>query len=196
MNLNVPYRRQQTETSCFPACIRMILRYYGDDIDEKQLNKEGHNSHHEKNYDMRRDIIFAKILQKKRYHVTTYWNGVIEGWELPQHRHESYKKEYEDAIQKKIIIHKRNATLTTIQNYINKGVPVIAEKIHHALHYGKRKTWNHIVIITGYTKKYFFLHDPDKWEGEKHKKITKKEFTKNWEKLSPKSGKMLYIIEK
>ena len=145
---------------------------------------------------MRRDIIFAKELKKKGYHVTTYWNGVIEGWELPQHRHESYKKEYKNAIKNNIITHKRNATITTIEKYIDKKIPVIAEKIHHALHYGKKKTWNHIIIITGYTKKYFFIHDPDKWEGEKYKRITKKEFLNLWEKLSPKSGKMLYIIEK
>src|SRR3989338_836172 len=126
MKLSVPYRKQQTETSCFPACIRMILRYYGDDIDEKQLNKEGHNPHHERNYDMRRDIIFAKELKKKGYHVTTYWNGVIEGWELPQHRHESYKKEYKNAIKNNIITHKRNATITTIEKYIDKKIPVIA----------------------------------------------------------------------
>lgn len=196
MKLQVPYRKQQREISCFPACIRMVLKYYGEKIDEKWLHSKGLPEKEERDLDYKRDTIYAKILHKKNYKITSYWNGNIENLNLSKKRYKAYKKEYETAVKKGILSHKRNASVKTIKNYLNKKIPLIAEVLHRALHYGKYHVWDHKVIITGYDKKYFYINDPDKWEGEKNKKIPIKEFLERWEYITPKSGRMLFIIEK
>ncbi|MBI4163032.1 MAG: C39 family peptidase [Candidatus Aenigmarchaeota archaeon] len=39
--LDVPFKFQKSENSCFPTCISMVLKYYGKNIRPELLYKEG-----------------------------------------------------------------------------------------------------------------------------------------------------------
>ncbi len=39
MNLNLPHYSQNKDYTCGPACLRMILSYYGKDYSEKELER-------------------------------------------------------------------------------------------------------------------------------------------------------------
>ena len=90
---------------------------------------------------------------------------------------------------------RKNAETTTIKNFIDRGVPVIAE-VKSNIFYKTKFKGTHAIVIFGYDDKSFYYHDPEKKRGGKDRKITTKKFYKAWKKIYPKVGRSLMIIEK
>ncbi len=38
-SINAPHRRQERDNSCLPACVRMVLAFYGVDKSEDELRR-------------------------------------------------------------------------------------------------------------------------------------------------------------
>lgn len=188
--LEVPFKKQVLANSCFPAAIKMILRFYNDDIDERKLYKKSTLPGHKGTWDFK----IGPIIIRKGYRFTSYWNGPVESCCLEPEIIKAYKAAYKKAI-KIGMGHKKNASVYLIKNLIGRGIPVIAE-VHAGKFYNEKMEWTHVMVIFGYDRKNFYFHDPDKKYGGANKKISFSKFKKCWEKISPDSGKSMSIIEK
>src|SRR3989344_5602847 len=106
IRLSVPYRKQQFENSCLPACIRMVLRYYGDDINERKLFHQGRIKPWKGTW----DVTTAQSVLKKGYAVTVGWTGDLTSWNIPLNISKRYWKEYKKAIRKGMR-HEKDSTI-------------------------------------------------------------------------------------
>jgi len=188
--IKVPFKKQVIDFSCFPAAVNAVLRFYGDEIDERSLYRKSIIKGHGKGSF---DVKISQVLIKKGYDVTTFWNGFMEGSGLGKGAIRIYKKEYKKAL-KKGMVHKRNATISLIKKFIDKGIPVLTE-VSAGKFYGTKAWWTHMIIVVGYDSKNFYVHDPDKYVGKKFKKITISKFRKCWEQISPLGvGRSMFVI--
>ncbi|MBI4139834.1 C39 family peptidase [Candidatus Woesearchaeota archaeon] len=189
--LNVPFRKQLTESSCFPACIRMVLRYYGVVVDEKWLWKCGMILPHTGTW----DVTLAPVLKKLGYKTITYWSGSIDGWSntVPLETREKYKDLYSKSVGSGVLVHRRNASISLMKKYILSGVPVLAE-VNADIFYGEKCGWTHMIVIVGFSKNFFFFHDPDKHFGGDFLRVGFSRFRKSWENLSSLAGRSMFVI--
>src|SRR3989338_7634852 len=188
--LNVPFRKQVLANSCFPACVRMVLRYYGDDIDEKILSKRSSLPGHKGCWDVK----IGPILIKKGYNVTTFWDGSIEEWVPKSKLIRAHEKQYRKAIEQGLK-HKNGATVSLIKKFIDNGTPVLTE-ISSDRFYRENLGYTHMIVIFGYDKSGLYFHDPDKKHGDKSRKISFVRFRNCWEKISKDSGRSMFVIYK
>ncbi len=192
MILPVPYRKQVTESSCFPACIRMVLRFYGDDVDERWLWMRGILlPEHTGTW----DVTLAPVLKSSGYDSVSYWSGSINGWSttVPLKTREKYKELYRRGIRDGSLTHRRNASLQLIKKYLSRGIPVLAE-VNADVFYGRKCGWTHMVVIVGCSKNFFYVHDPDKHMGGKFLRVSVSRFRASWEKLSSLVSKSMFVI--
>lgn len=189
--LNVPFRRQLTESSCFPACIRMVLRYYGGDVDERWLWRRGMIPPHTGTW----DVTLSPVLKSLGYESVSFWNGSFDGWisTVPKETIDAYKRKYSRAVRAGLLNHRRNASLSLIMSYISRGVPVIAE-VNADVFYGKKCGWTHMIVILGFSKNFLFFHDPDRDMGGKFLRVSFSRFRKSWENLSSLAGRSMFVI--
>lgn len=173
--LPVPYHRQKRETSCFPASIRMVLNYFGDDIDELWLWKRGRI----KGYLGTWDTKMAPYIIKKGYHVDSYWQGSMDDSGLPSKVKREYTKSLKIA-KKAGWRYRAKANSALIKKFLLKGIPVLAE-VEASILYNKRKyKFTHIITLIGLTKTGFLYWDS--WRSSKKpKSITFKDFAKCWQ---------------
>ncbi len=188
--LDVPFRKQVLANSCFPACVRMVLKFYGDDIDEKKLCKNSSLSGHKGCWDVK----IGPIIIGKGYRVTTFWNGSIEEWNSKSDIIRAHEKQYKKAIRRGLK-HKKDATVSLIKKFIDNGTPVLTE-VSADRFYNEKLGYTHMVVIVGYDKSNFYFHDPRRLGGKKLKKISINKFRKCWEKISNDSGRSMFVIEK
>ena len=186
--LNVPFNKQVLSFSCFPASVRMVLKYFGDNINEKTLAINSRLPDHKGCWDVK----IAPFLIKKGYNVISYWNGLLSGWNASKKLAKAYNAEYKKA-SKIGFRHKKNARISTIKDYIKNGIPVLTE-VDASMFYKKKFDFTHMIVVVGYDKVNFFVHDPDKDWGKTFKKISISKFRKAWEKLSPKSGRSMFVV--
>src|SRR3989338_6856226 len=92
--LDVPFRFQKSENSCFPTCISMVLKYYGMNIKPEILYKRGKLPSSPYNW----DAALAPFIMKKNFNFITYWNGDIEKWKVKNKTKNEYKKAYNKAL--------------------------------------------------------------------------------------------------
>lgn len=185
--LRVPLKRQKFNDSCFPASVDMVLRFYGDVVNEEKLASSTKLSEQ----DGSSDVKIGQVLLRKGYNVTTFWNGSIYQWNKEKNIARLYKKEYKKSLRlglKK----KKNATLSLMKFFIDKNIPVLAE-VHASKFYGRKLDYTHMVVVTGYDKRYFYLNDPDKKLGGK-KKMTLKRFGKSWKNLYSGFGRSMFVV--
>ena len=170
----------------------MVLRYYGDDINERKLFHQGRIKPWKGTW----DVTTAQSVLKKGYAVTVGWTGDLTSWNIPLNISKRYWKEYKKAIRKGMR-HEKDSTISKIKKYLNKKVPVMAE-VHAGRLYKKKYDWTHMIVITGYDehKKIFYYHDPDKKMGGKKRTIAFITFKKIWEQLYPGVGRSIMIVEK
>jgi len=188
--LPVPYHKQVLANSCFPACVRMVLEYYGDRIDEKALYHKALLPGHKGSW----DVNIAQILIKKGYSVMTLWKGPTKEWKLPDVTLKHYMIESRKAT-KLGMKHKSNPTFGLIRKLIRQGIPVLAEVSVEKL-YGKKINCTHMIVLAGYGRNNFYVHDPDKEFGAKFRRIAATRFKKGWEKITPSGyGRSVFVIK-
>lgn len=186
--LDVPYRKQVLANSCFPCCVRMVLAYYGDDVDERLLYKKAKLPGHKGAWDVK----IGPFLIKKGYNVTTYWDGEIGDWGNAKLLKHAHLKAYKYAIKSCGLKHKKGASLELIKKLISKGIPVLTEVSQNKF-YNEKLAGTHMVVVIGFDKTGFYLHDPS--EGEKIK-IHYRKFRDCWEKIQGNAGRSMVVIEK
>ncbi|MBI4020418.1 MAG: C39 family peptidase, partial [Candidatus Aenigmarchaeota archaeon] len=188
--LDVPFRKQKLANSCFPACVKMVLGYYGDDIDEKELYENSVLPGHPGAWDVR----VSQFLINKGYKVTSYWNGKQESWwGVKQETANAYRREMGKALEMGFI-HRQNAGMPLIRKFIDTNIPVLAE-VDADVFYGEKLGCTHMVVVVGYDEDNFYVHDPDKKGGGKTRAVPIRRFRKAWERLSPMAGRSLFVIE-
>jgi len=168
----------------------MVLRYYGDDANEIRLYRAGKLPGHKGCW----DVAVAPMLIKKGYTITGYCNGSIKAWKLGTKTYQSFKKAKQYAISIGFN-HKRNATIRLIKKLVSKRVPVLAE-VDADRFYGGKFDWTHVILIVGFDKSHFIIHDPIPSPGAKGRKITISHFKQAWEQLFGLAGRSMIVIEK
>ena len=159
--LKVPYHKQQTEISCLPACIKMVLNYYGDDVEELDLLEKGKIGNHPGTWDAK----LAPHIIKKGYYFESWWKDVKDP-KLPKKILEEYRKSMAKA-KKLGFKYQGEGSIEKIKKLIDKGIPVIVE-VEAAKFYGKKSyEFTHVVVVNGYDGKGFFYLDP--WKTKKGK---------------------------
>lgn len=190
MKLRVPFKKQTLRYSCFSACVRMVLSYYEDDISEKELYKETLLSIIPKGI---WDARMALFLIKRGYKVATYINGPpLNEWRGRWAT--EYKKHYHKAL-KLGLQRKQNATISLIRRLLDNKTPVLTEvNLDRFYHINFNPEETHMILAVGYTKKYFYFHDPHPKAGGKYKKVSIKKFNDAWQKLSGPWGRSIFVI--
>ena len=188
--LAVPFHKQRFANSCLPACIKMVLAYYGDRARERTLYRMGKLPGHPGSWDVK----IAPYLIKTGYAVTSYWNAGMKAWRMKPVTVEAFNQAFTIA-RKAGFLHKRNATINLIKKLINKGTPVLAE-VDADIFYGERFGVTHMVVVIGYDAGHLIVHDPDPHFGETRRKVRLAHFKKSWEQLAGLAGRSMIIIEK
>ncbi len=149
--LNVPLLKQKKDT-CGPTALRMIFKYFGKEINEKEIIK------------------FIGGLRK--YGVRTIALADYAKYAGYQSKCFSFN---EKAAGGKAEIERPN--VKRIEEYLSKGVPVIL-LVRSFLLFNKKPSPNgHFIVITGYKNGIFFYNDPK--DGQRHK-ISKEELLFIW----------------
>ena len=197
--LDVPFRKQLLENSCFVSGVYMVLKYYGDKIDERKLYWRTIIN----DTDGAQDVKLAQFLIKRGYKVTIFCNAPIEQWGFSKNPRfiRSYAREYAKALRLGMK-HKKNATVSLIKKFIDKNTPVLVE-INADKFYGGKKGYSHILVILGYDARNLYFHDPHKDLGGKMRSVSIQKFRKAWEKIAllsgwdigPSAGRSVTVIE-
>ena len=116
--LDVPYHRQQLETSCFPAAVKMVLEFFGSDVDEHLLWRKGQILGHKGTWDAK----LAPYVIQKGFHFESYWSGSVERSKLPPGVKKAYLKATKGA-RKAGWRYAGKGTTTLIKRYLLKGIP-------------------------------------------------------------------------
>jgi len=177
---------QRTPDTCLAACVRMVLHYFGDSIDELAFYRKARFG----NYRGLCDVCIAVPLIKKGYKVTSFWNGKMEDWGVwTSDLAALYKDHEKKALKTRRYARKRNASLAIIKKCIKRGIPVIAEVLAGKF-YRTHEIGTHMITIMGFNKKGFHICDP--W-GMGHF-ISYEHFKKAWIPSS-KFGRSMIVIE-
>lgn len=185
--LEVPYFSQPTDSTCYPTSIKMIMKYYDEPFNSVKLYNKAKLPHG--GTSERANAILASM----GYKLHIYFNGPLDAWtfSLPN------KKWYADLIRKSIARakyhgakYKTNATLSTIRNYLRRGIPVIAEVL--ASHfYGTQENFTHTIVINGFDGKGFHILDP---YVKSKRKVSYKKFLDAWFSFNGVGRSMIVIL--
>lgn len=85
------------------------------------------------------------------------------------------------------VYEKSNATISLIEQFINRELPVIVNYIEPTDNQG------HYAVVTGYDAKGLFLHDP--WNG-KDFHLSRKTFQRRWRGETDKKERWLMVISR
>ena len=181
--------KQQRSYTCVAACVKMVLHYFGDKVDEVKFYKKCQLS---PDFEGLCDVCIAPALSKLGYRLISYWNGRLEDWgvwttDLANLYHAAEKR----AKKMKCYSRRRNASLKTIKNYIDKGIPVIAEVLAGKF-YGTHDIGTHTVVIRGYDKRGLNICDP--YAGTNF--LSYKRFLRAWIPSKRFGRSMMVIIPK
>lgn len=178
---------QRLSVTCLAACVRMVLHYYGDPIDEVKFYRDAQLS---KRYEGLCDACIAMPLIRRGFKVTTYWNGELEDWGVwTADLAKLYAEHERKALKTKKYAHRRNASIELIKRYVQKSIPVIAEVLAGRFYHSK-EIGTHMILVRGFNKQGFFICDP--W-GMEHV-ISYEHFKKAWIP-SKKFGRSMIVIE-
>ncbi len=149
--------RQERWYTCVAACVKMVLHYFGDRIDELRFYRKSRLS---PDFEGLCDVCIVPELARKGYTLVSYWNGRLEDWgvwtpELAR----LYRNAEKHARKLKAYVRRRNATLGIIKGFIDKGIPVIAEVLAGKF-YGTRDIGTHTIVVRGYNKRGLLVCDP------------------------------------
>lgn len=163
---------QTTADTCLATCVKMVLAYYGTTIGEQSFYKQARF----KDYHGLCDAAIAMPLIKKGFTVTSYWNGNLADWGVWTPELQAIYRAHELAAKKTGKYHrKKNATLKTIKNYLDKNIPVIAE-VFAGKFYHSHAVGTHMIVIIHYDNKGFYCCDP--WGAQHFVKYER--FMKAW----------------
>ena len=177
---------QRSPVTCLAACVRMVVHYFGDHVDELDLYREARLS---PEYPGLCDACIALPLIKRGYKVITYWDGKLEDWGVwTTDLAELYKAREKKALKTKKYVHRKNASFEIIKKYLLKGIPVTAEVLAGKF-YRTNEIGTHMIMIRGFSKDGFLICDP--W-GMQHY-ITYEHFKKAWIP-SNKFGRSMIVI--
>jgi uncharacterized protein YvpB len=149
--VNIP-RLKQLKNSCGTTALRIVLKYYGNNVSESEVIKSVGGL---KRYGVR-TVTLAEFARKLGFKVCCL----------------SFVKHLADN-KTKI----KKPTLTDIHKWVKRGVPVIVN-VRSALLYNTKPTkQGHFIVITKYQKGYLSYNDPS--DGKNHK-ITEESFQFAW----------------
>lgn len=178
---------QRSQYTCLASCVRMVLNYFGEKINELSFYRESQLS---PDYPGLCDVCIASPLIKRGFKVTSYWNGRIEDWGVWTADLASlYKDRESKAMKTKKYSRHRNASLDMIKKFIIQGIPVIAE-VFAGKFYGTNEIGTHMIMVRGFNRQGLLICDP--W-GMQHF-ISYPHFLKAWNP-SKNFGRSMIVIQ-
>ncbi len=188
--LNVPHVQQISEKMGFAACSQMILKFFGQDVNQRdtyQTAKSGDNGH-------ATDVGTSLAIKDFGYKIISWWTENKDspaGWlDFMQN---FYWPIYWRAVQMGVFEKKEEADLFLIKEMIDKGLPVIVEVDSQKMS-GKKSSFPYFIVIKGYSRKHFTYNDPSTHLGS-NRTIEFKEFETMWAE-TPFARKSMSVILK
>ncbi|MBR9690140.1 C39 family peptidase [Candidatus Woesearchaeota archaeon] len=142
MRIKVPIIKQKNSLSCGPACLSMVLKFYGKDVSE--------------------DEIIENIGGLKEFGTRTIW--LKEFAENLGFKTVCYSENKELSEGKAKL---RNVNIDDITGFLDKDIPVIVNFKAYFIYDDEKKEIGHFVVLTGYDNNTFHLNDPR--DGERRK---------------------------
>ena len=175
VKLELPRYKNFNNYSCFVTAVAMILKYYGERINQKEIFENAKVYDPE---DKKRCIgctvpSIMLALKGKGYKMTA-WHNKIDDKKLSKERKKYFeleKKQTKKAEKLGLLDDRENGKFSYIEKFLDKGIPVIAGVKSKDFYKGNPKwensiynkkwpdtTW-HVVVIVGYTKEKYIFND-------------------------------------
>ena|SRR3989338_6989467 len=189
--LPVPFVQQVNPKGGLAPFAEMILRHYGVESGQRDIfdkakwgdaDKEGIT-----------DAGIGLSLSDFGYKIVCWKNERPDAPQSWKDREQYYWPQYWRAVKVGALDVKKDADLFLIKEYIDKGVPVIAE-VDNGKFSGKQTTWTQFILLIGHSNTHFTYHNP--LENKGGKTITFEKFSQCWTETPFVNKSMRVIVKK
>jgi uncharacterized protein YvpB len=216
MKLDIPRYKNFNNYSCFVTTIAMVLKYYGDRVNQKEIFEKA------KVYDPKDkercigctvpSVMLA--LNGKGYRMIAWHdkdiNDIKKAGKETEKSYELWDKQIDSAERLGLLENHTHGKISYIEKFLNDGIPVIVGVKSKDFYKGNplwensiynRKwpeTTSHVVLITGYTHdKYIFNDSSTFFKGNdgKNRTILKKKLEKAW-RNAPEVKNAIFVLVK
>ncbi len=188
--LEVPHIQQISEKTSFAACAEMVLKFFGEDANQRDLYhiaKSGEDGHAS-------DVGTSLSIKDLGYKIVSWWTeskNTPPGWS--DFMQNFYWPIYWRAVQMGVLEKKEGSDLFLIKEMVDKNLPVIVEVDSQKIS-GKKSLVPYFIVIKGYSRKHFTYNDPSTPSGA-NRIIEFKEFEDFWAE-TPFARKSMAVIMK
>ena len=189
--LAVPFVQQVNPRGGLAAFAEMVLRHYGIEAGQRDIfdkakwgeaGKEGVT-----------DAGIGMALSDFGYKLVSWKNERPDAPQQWKDLEQYYWPQYWRAIKIGALEVKKDADLFLIKEFIDKGMPVIAE-VDNGKFSGKQTTWTQFILLIGHSNTHFTYHNPKDVKGGKT--ITFQKFAECWEQTLFVNKSMRVIVKK
>lgn len=185
MKLNVPFYKQTTALNCGPTALKMVLAYFGEDLDinllEKRIGiKKGKGIYTIQiataaaSLGFKTDFYSKCLLLNEENLKLDFYKKYAENIDL-----EESKKWIEDAKKAGVNLEEKTLTLEELLSKVSKAsVPIVLLDWNVVKGKEEKGYQGHFVPIVGYDKTNVYLHNHGLNETQKFMSVTKEIFEK------------------
>ncbi len=194
MLLKIPFYKN-VGSRCVQASMRSVIKYFlNKDLSLAKLDKlTGRKADRWTWHCQMNHVLYDMGLKVKTFGKTDlrpYLGGpeAIRKLHPPEEAEKMIEMMDFKAVKKAIMKVLKNRAFTNkilkfseLEDHLRKGhVPLMSIDINYFK--GKKTYHGHMVILTGFTKKYVYCHDPGPMNPMPNKKVLKKRFIKAWKR--------------
>lgn len=216
VKLDVPRYKNFNNFSCFVTTIAMILRFYGDKINQREVfeNAKVYDPNDKKRCIGSTVPSVMLALKDNGYKMVAWHDKVDEDIKAGGPEMEKFYKVWDKGIREAeklgILENHEHGKILYIKKFLDKGIPVIVGVKSKDFYEGNpfwensiyNKKWpettSHVVVITGYVKDKYIFNDSSPFflgdEG-KDRTISKNKLEKAW-RNAPEVKNAIFILKK
>ncbi len=189
--LAIPFVQQVNPKGALASYTEMILRYYRVETSQRDIYDKAKWG--DGNKEAITDAGIGLSLSDFGYRVVSWKNersDAPQNWkDFEQH----YWPQYWRAVKVGSLEVKKDADIFLIKEFVDKGLPVIAEVDNGKLS-GGQTTWTQFILIIGHSNTHFTYHNSQEPKGGKT--ITFQKFSECWEQTPFVNKSMRIIVKK
>jgi len=216
IKLELPRYKNFNNSSCFVTTIAMVLRFYGDRINQREIfEKAKVYDPNDKKRCIGSTVPSGMLALKNEGYKMIAWHDKDEadinnaGKEMEKF-YNLWDKQITIAERLGILENHTHGKISYIEKFLDEGVPVIVGVKSKDFYEGNpswensiyNKKWSettsHVVVVTGYTRdKYIFNDSSPFFKGEEGKDriISKKKLEKAW-RNAPEVKNAIFVLKK
>ena len=183
MNLNVPFYKQTTRLNCGPTALKMILSYFGEDLDIKLLEGKTKIKEGKEIYTIQIATASALLGYKTKFYSKHLG---VNPKNLKMDFYKKYAEDFSDS--DKIVseakvagvkIYEKSISLEKILNFVTKkSIPIILLDWNVVINNKQKGYQGHFAPIVGYDRNNIYVHNQGLNNPQEFMKIDKTIFDK------------------